>query len=116
MRPAIGVFRQQAGITLGDMKDDGTCLEQGQIALLIGGDLPERMKRQMRRFLHRLEGHKPHRVRLPDFFKRPTNAGIARRDLSAGDQPINCSSAVIWSASAAGLSQRMRLMRGKRNA
>ena len=37
---------------LGDMEDDGPGLEQGEIAFFIGWDLPKRMKRQMRRFLH----------------------------------------------------------------
>jgi hypothetical protein len=36
---------------LGDVKHDRPCLEQREIAFLIGRNLAERMKRQMRGFL-----------------------------------------------------------------
>jgi len=35
-------------MALGDMEDDRPCLEQGEIAFLVGRNLAERMKRQMR--------------------------------------------------------------------
>src|SRR5262249_13819202 len=50
-RPGIGIFRQ-ARMTLIDMEDNRPCLEEGEIAFLIGRNLSERMKRQMRLFLH----------------------------------------------------------------
>jgi hypothetical protein len=52
-RPGIGIVRQQARMALGDMEHDRPRLEQGEIAFLIGRNLAERMKRQMRGFLHR---------------------------------------------------------------
>ena len=47
-RPGIGIVRQQARMALGDMEHDRSCLEQGEIAFLIGRNLAERMKRPMR--------------------------------------------------------------------
>ena len=44
-RPGIGIVRQQARMALGDMEHDRSCLEQGEIAFLIGRNLAERMKR-----------------------------------------------------------------------
>ena len=41
----IGIFRQQACMSLGDMKHDRSCLEQSETAFLVGRDLAERMKR-----------------------------------------------------------------------
>ena len=61
------------------MEHDRPCLEQGEIAFLIGRNLAERMKRPMRRFLHRTERNKTNLVGLADFFKRPANAHIARQ-------------------------------------
>ncbi len=66
-------------MALGDMQHDRTSLEQREIAFLIGRYLPERMQRQMRRFLHRLKRNKPNRVSLPHFFQRPPNACITRQ-------------------------------------
>ena len=80
---AIGVGRQQAGMALGDMEDDRTCLEQGEIAFLVGRNLAERMKRQMRGFLHRTERNKANLVGLAHFFKRPANARITCQSLAA---------------------------------
>src|SRR5437667_362571 len=40
-------------MALGDMKDDRSCLEQREIAFLVGRNLAERMKRQMCGLLHR---------------------------------------------------------------
>jgi hypothetical protein len=58
-------------MTLGNMEDDRPGLEQGEIAFLIGRNLTERMKRQMRGFLHRTERHKANLVGLAHFFERP---------------------------------------------
>jgi hypothetical protein len=54
-RPAVGVIRQQAGMALGDVENDRPRLEQHQIAVLIGRDLPERMDRPMGGLFHRGE-------------------------------------------------------------
>ena len=39
----------------GDVEDDRACLEEGEIAVLIGGNQAERMEAQMRGFLLRTE-------------------------------------------------------------
>src|SRR6478752_7417408 len=70
-------------MALGDMEDDRPCLEQGEIAFLVGRNLAERMKRQMRGFLHRTKRNKANLVRLAHFFKRPANARITRQSLAA---------------------------------
>src|SRR5262249_60062901 len=57
-RPGNGVIRQKARMALGDMEDDRPCLEQGEIAFLISWNLAERMKDQMRGFLHRTKRNK----------------------------------------------------------
>src|ERR1051325_9718410 len=67
----------------GDMEDDRSCLEQGEIAALIGRNLTERMKRQMRGLLHRMERNEANGVRLAHFFERPANARVARQSLAA---------------------------------
>jgi hypothetical protein len=41
-------------MVLGDMEDDRACLEQGEIAFLIGRNLAERMKCQMRACVNEL--------------------------------------------------------------
>jgi hypothetical protein len=76
-RPGIGILWQQAGMARGDVEDDRSCLEQGEITFLIGRNLTERMKRQMRGFLPRAKRNEANRVRLAHFFKRPANARIA---------------------------------------
>src|SRR5690242_17093485 len=43
-RARIGIVRQQDRMALGDVEDDRPCLEQGEIAFLIGRNLAERMK------------------------------------------------------------------------
>ena len=58
-------------------------LEQRQVAFLIGRDLPERMERNMRGFLHLTERKKSNVVRLIYFFKRPANAHVTRQSLAA---------------------------------
>jgi hypothetical protein len=39
-------------MALRNMQHDGARLEQREIAVLVGGNLPERMQRAMRRFPH----------------------------------------------------------------
>src|SRR5215208_6363736 len=70
-------------MALGDMEHDRPCLEQGEIAFLIGRNLPERMKRPMRGFLHRTERNKANLVGLAHFFKRPADARITRQSAAA---------------------------------
>src|SRR6266851_1649976 len=82
-RPDIGIVRQQARVALGDMEHNRPCLEQGEIAFLIGRNLAERMKRPMRGFLHRTERNKANLVGLAHFFKRPANARITYQSLAA---------------------------------
>src|SRR3546814_1147218 len=75
-------------MTLGDMEHDRPRLEQGEIAFFIGRNLPERMQRAMRRFLHRGERKKTNVVRLAHFFKRPANAHVTRQSLAAIGRPF----------------------------
>ena len=70
-------------MALGDMEDDRPCLEQGEIAFLVGRNLAERMKCQMRGFLHRAKRNQTNLVGLTHFFERPANARIARQPLAA---------------------------------
>jgi hypothetical protein len=82
-RPSIGIVRKQARMSLGDVKHDRPCLEQREIAFLIGRNLAERMKRQMRGFLHRTKRNKANLVGLAHFLKRPANARITRQSPAA---------------------------------
>src|SRR5262245_4163263 len=75
-------------MVLGDMEDDRPRLEQREIAFLISRNLTERMKRQMRGFLHRAKRNKANLVGLPHFLKRPANAGIACQPLAAIGRPF----------------------------
>src|ERR1700692_1596568 len=70
------------------MEHDCPRLEQGKIAFFIGRNLPERMKRSMRGFLHRTERNKTNLVRLAHFFKRPANAHVTRKSLAAIGRPF----------------------------
>jgi len=70
-------------LALGDMEHDRPCLEQGEIAFLVGRNLAERMKGQVRGFLHRTKRNKANLVGLAHFFKRPANAHITRQSLAA---------------------------------
>ena len=70
-------------IELRDVEHDGSRIEQGEIALFIGRNLPERMNREMRRFLHRAERNQTHLVRLAHFFQRPAHARIASEAFAA---------------------------------
>ena len=75
-------------MALCDMEHDRPRLEQGKIAFFIGRNLPERMKRSMRGFLHRTERNKTNLVRLAHFFKRPANAHVTRQSLAAIGRPF----------------------------
>ena len=70
-------------MALGDVEDDGAGFEEAEVALLIGGNLPERMQRQVRRLLHLLEGDQANIIGLADFFERPANAHVPRQSLTA---------------------------------
>ena len=70
-------------MALGDMEHDRPRLEQGEIAVLIGRDLAERMQRQMRGLLHRSERDKANLVGLAHFLERPANARVTRQPLAA---------------------------------
>src|SRR5437762_9072110 len=75
-------------MAVGDMEHDRHCLEQGEVAFLIGRNLPERMKRQMRGFLHRAKRNKANLVGLTHFLKRPANARITLQSLAAIGRPF----------------------------
>jgi hypothetical protein len=75
-------------MALGDMEHDRPRLEQGEIAFLIGWNLTERMKLEMRGLLQRPERNKTNLVGLPHFFERPANARITRQSLAAIGRPF----------------------------
>ena len=54
-----------------------------KIAFLVGPNLTERMKCEMRGFLNRTERNGADLIRLAYFFQRPANACIARQPLAA---------------------------------
>ena len=87
-RPRIGVVWEQARMVVGDVEDDRACLEQGEIAFLKGRNLAERMKCQMRGFLHHGKRNKANLVGLAHLFKRPANARIARQATAAIGRPL----------------------------
>ena len=70
-------------MSLGDVKHDRPRLEQREIAFLIGRNLTERMKRQMRALVHRAKRNEANRVGLAHFLERPANARIARQPRTA---------------------------------
>jgi predicted mannosyl-3-phosphoglycerate phosphatase (HAD superfamily) len=80
---STSLVRQQARVALGNMQHDRPCLEQSDIAFLIGRNLAERMKRPMRWFLHRTERNETNLVGLAHFFERPANTRITRQSLAA---------------------------------
>src|SRR4029079_14983060 len=59
------------------------CLEQGEIAFLVGWNPTERVKRQMSGFLHRAERNKANLVGWAHFFKRPAHTSVTRQSLAA---------------------------------
>jgi hypothetical protein len=86
-------------MALRDMERDRSRLEQGEIAFLIGRNLPERMKRIMRGFLHLAERNKTNAVRLAHFFERPTNTHVACLSLAAVGRPFKgCDGGSHWKA------------------
>src|SRR5580700_8334388 len=70
-------------MALRDMEYDRPRFEQGEIAFFIGRNLPERLQRKMRGFLHLTERKKANLVWLTDFFKRPANPHVARQSPAA---------------------------------
>src|ERR1700704_1701113 len=86
-------------MALRDMEHDRPRLEQGEIAFFIGRNLPERMKRTMRGFLHLAERNKANVVRLAHFFERPTNAHVTCLSLAAVGRPFKgCDDGGHWKA------------------
>jgi len=75
-------------MALRDMEHDRPRLEQNKVLFFIGRDLPERIKRSMRRFLHRTERNEANLVGLAHFFKRPANAHITRKSPAAVGRPF----------------------------
>jgi adenylylsulfate kinase-like enzyme len=65
------------------MEHDRAGFEQREIALFVGRNLAERMKREMRGLLHRAKRNEANRVGQARFLKRPANARIAREALAA---------------------------------
>jgi len=56
----------------------------------IGGNLAERMEREMLRLLHLGERNQANFVRLAGFFERPTHTRIARQSLAAIGRSFKC--------------------------
>jgi hypothetical protein len=79
----LGIVLAIAAMPFVGREHDRPCLEQGEIAFLIGRDLTERMKRQMRGLLHRTKRNKANLVGLAYFLKRPANARITRQSPAA---------------------------------
>ena len=77
-------------MTLGDVESDRPRLEQGEITLLVGRDLIERMPCEMSGLFYLRERQQPNIIRLTDFFKRPPEAHIARRSMSAIGPGFKC--------------------------
>ena len=74
-------------------------LEESEIAFFIGRNLPERMKRTMRGFLHLTERDKTNVVMLAHFFERPTNTHVTRLSLAAVGRPFKgCDGGGHWKA------------------
>lgn len=65
------------------MQHDGARLEQREIAVLIGRNLPERMQRPMRGLLHVAERKQTNIIGLADFLQRPANLHVAREPAAA---------------------------------
>src|SRR5205823_11005032 len=78
-RSGIRIAWKQARMALRDMQHNRSGFEESEIAFLIGWNLSERMKRQMRGFLHLFERQKTNVVSLAHFFERPTNAHVPRQ-------------------------------------
>ncbi len=78
----VRVGWQQPPVALGDVKHDGARLEEPQAALLVGGDLAEGMKPEMRGPLHRLERDQADVVGPAYLLERPAHAHVARLALA----------------------------------
>src|SRR5262249_22675776 len=78
-RSGIRIAWQQACMALRDMQHNRSRFEESEIAFFIGWNLSERMKRQIRGFLHLFECQKTNVVSLAHFFERPTNAHVPRQ-------------------------------------
>src|SRR5258705_2339082 len=78
-------------MALRDVKYDRARLEEGEIAVFVGRNLPERMKPAVRGFLHLTERNKAHIVRLAHFFERPANAHVTRQSLATIGRPFKSS-------------------------
>jgi hypothetical protein len=78
-RPGIRIVWQQASMALRNMEHDRPRLEQGEITFFIGWNLPERMKRPMRGFLHLIE---PNKTNL-DYPRAEASASSMRRRKAA---------------------------------
>src|SRR3981081_2402398 len=84
-------------MALRDMEHDRPRLEQGEIAFFIGRNLPERIKRPMRGFLHFAERNKTNVVRLAYFFERPPNTHVTCLSLAAVGRPFKgCDGGGHW--------------------
>ena len=70
-------------MVFGDMEYDRAGLEQDEIAVLESGNLAERMTRQMRGLLHRLERNRTDRIGFAHFFERPADARISCKTFAA---------------------------------
>ena len=66
-----------------DVDCDRARLEQPEIAVVVGWNLRERMKREVCGFLHRLERNKTNVVRLSHFFECPTDGRVTRQSPAA---------------------------------
>ena len=86
--PGIGSVRQQPGMALRDVEHNRAGLEQAEITVLVGRDLPERMQREMSGFFHRGERNQADLVGLAHFLQRPANARIPRQALAAIGRPF----------------------------
>ena len=75
-------------MALGNMENDRACLEQDEIAFLIGGNLAEGLQAQMCGRLHRMERDEANFVGLAHFFERPANARVTRQSLAAIGRPF----------------------------
>jgi hypothetical protein len=75
-------------MALRDMEYDRPRLEESEIAFFLGRNLPERMKRSMRGFLHLSERKETNVVKLAHLFERPANAHVTRQSLAAIGRPL----------------------------
>jgi hypothetical protein len=102
-------------MALRDMEHDRPRLEQGEVAFLVGRNLAEWMKLEMRGLLQRAERNKTNLVGPPNFLERPANARIPRQSLAAIGRPFEGGDgdghreAAPWRKSSAGRALRLTL-------